>query len=442
MNKKMKLKSCIMLVAMLTVVFTGCGSSEKEDTPKDKEPYIIEPFPEESGDPLAEFCICQSDINTVCESLTNIKVIGDVAIFLPKKASAVYRFTELSPGTVDMKAAYDEFLGLFASLFPGHTFHEDALLFYHQEEENYRKVFDFEDEIMSGKLGRVNLFYDETYLPEASKEWGNQVFLYTGYPAGYGATDVNKGKTASVVKPVIVDESNNVERCLHLSSFDPLDVLECVGGYTPDSTEKVKLLDGEIAINEAVAFYEDYVNNRIPYPAESNCRTAVWWVEVYRISEDVCGIAFLTTTELQNVPYDYLKNGTAHSGTTDSPIVGEGFMIETTDVDFISGFFRKTDAKNIAVHKDIMDFKDALAVVSQNLAGGDTFELRKIEFVYSRFFARTSEGYIDIENPTDEVIPEWKITLYSSKDDYQHICYVQAVDEPVFRYQVRYKEAT
>ena len=27
----------------------------------------------------------------------------------------------------------------------------------------------------------------------------------------------------------------------------------------------------------------------------------------------------------------------------------------------------------------------------------------------------------------------------SSGDDYQHICHVQAVDEPVFRYQVRYK---
>lgn len=436
----MKFRYVILLVAMLTITLMGCGNSKKtEKAPEVKEPYIVEPFPEEDGEPLMEFDLSQSEIALACESLSNITSAEAVELFLPEDASTVYRFTEITPDSVDMKAAYDEFLELFVSLFPGHMFHEDALLFYHEEEEDYRKVFDYEDEIVSGKLGRVDLVYDETYLPELSKEWKDQVFLTSAYPAGYGATDVNKGKLAAMIQPVMVDESNKEERCVHLSSLDPLDSLEYVAGYAPDSTEKIRLADGEIAINEAVAFYEDYVNNRIPYPEDSNIRTVVWWVEVYRVSEDVCGIAFLTTAELQKVPYDYLKNATMHSGTTDSPIVGEGFMIETTDVDFISGLFRKTDAKNIVAHKDIMDFKDALAVVSQNLAGGDVFTLQKIEFVYSRFFARTSEGYIDIENPTDEVIPEWKITLYSSKDDYQHICHVQAVDEPVFRYQVRYK---
>ncbi len=436
----MRIRYFIPIVLLLTATFMGCGNSKKEEkTPEVKDAYITEPFPEEGGEPLAEFSLNREEIASACENLSNISSAESVKLFLPEDASAVYRFTEISPDRVDMKAAYDEFLGLFASLFPGHTFHEDALLFYHWEEEDYRKVFDYEDEIMSGKLGRVDLVYDETYLPELSKEWKDQVFLTSGYPAGYGATEVNKGKLAAMIQPVMVDESSKEERCVPLRSLDPLDILEYVAGYAPDSTEKIRLADGEIAINEAVAFYEDYVNNRIPYPEDSNIRTVVWWVEVYRVSEDVCGIAFLTTAELRNVPYDYLRNATMHSGTTDSPIVAAGFMIETTDVDFIIGLFRKTDAKNIAVHKDILEFADALAVVSQNLAGGDIFTLQKIEFVYSRFFARTSEGYIDIENPTDEVIPEWKITLYSSKDDYQHICHVQAVDEPVFRYQVRYK---
>lgn len=68
------------------------------------------------------------------------------------------------------------------------------------------------------------------------------------------------------------------------------------------------------------------------------------------------------------------------------------------------------------------------------MTDGVVFEIQKIELVYAEIPTKTSEGYIDIENPSSSVSPAWKFTLYNSNDNLRYVCYLDAIDGENFRY--------
>ena len=81
------------------------------------------------------------------------------------------------------------------------------------------------------------------------------------------------------------------ERYATLDSYNPIDYLTYIATYAPDSKESYKLLDKEIPINEAVDFYEHYING-LPYPRDKNFKTVVISVEVYKVTDNVYGYYF------------------------------------------------------------------------------------------------------------------------------------------------------
>ena len=91
---------------------------------------------------------------------------------------------------------------------------------------------------------------------------------------------------------------------------------------------------------------------------------------------------------------------------------------------------------SIKEYKSIVRFEKALDIVASSMTQDVTFEVKRIEFVYSQFPHITAEGYVQTDDgrPTD-VSLVWKFELYNPNDDKYYRCYVSAVDA-TFTYMV------
>lgn len=425
-------RSCLIITLLtLSMLFTGC-SNENSSTDKTTIESLTDAI-----------SIDDNEIKEALNLCTNFNVSQDIYISIPE-TTAVYEYTSRVPSEADMKNYSEGFFDMFEYLFPGHDLDKDYLIYmggslkleYDDDGnivQNYNKVNDWYDKIISGEEGRVNYIYDETrYLDMI--EWKSPVCLELGNPIGYGYTVINKGKTVGLNGSMVYDDNLNAQRYPLLESYDPADWLEYVGTYSPDSAESFTLLDGEIPINEAVDFFEEYIN-ALPYPKESNTDTCVIEVDVLKVTENIYGYYFLTTKEYKGVPFDHMRSGTEHSDFSDySTTGGNAFMIESDDIDIVYGYYRLQTMESINTYTDIVSFENAAKIISEKLSDSVEFEVQKIELIYTEKPNKTSEGYIDTENYCSAITPAWKFTLYNPNDNLTYVCYIDACDGENFRY--------
>lgn len=378
-----------------------------------------------------------NEIEQIVNSCSNLNASQSIYVNVPETA-AVYSYTSFIPTDISMESYYTEFLEMFEYLFPEHGLDENYFIYNsgkYADDGNciYNEVNEWYDELISGEEGRVNFIYDETWFFDMT-EWKSPVCLELGNPIGYGYAVINHGKTVELSNSKVFDADLNSERYPLLEGYDPADWLEYVGTYSPDSTESFRLLDGEIPINEAAAFFEEYINS-LPYPDKSNTGTRVIEVDVLKVTEDIYGYYFLTTMEYQGILFDYMRSGTSHSEFNDyTSLGGNAFMLESSGVDIVYGYYRLQTMESVSSYDSIISFEEAISKISEKLSDNVEFEVQRIDFVYTQKPNKTSEGYIDIENYSAIVEPAWKFTLYNPNDSLTYVCYVDAKDGENFRY--------
>lgn len=393
---------------------------------------------------LSELSVNTKSADHLFDSYSNLEFSEDCYLAIPDHITEIYEYTTTTPLNADMEKYDEHFKGMFDYLFPEHALNNEFLFYIGGNSElvydddgnisqNFHKVSDWYNELISGEEGRVNFLYDETWLRNMT-EWKSPVCLELGNPIGYGYAVINKGKTVEVNNSMVYDELLQAERYPLLESYDPADWLEYVETYSRDSTESFKLADKEMPIDEAVRFFENYINE-LPYPEDANMKTVVMSVDVYKVSEDVYGYYFLTTKEYQGVPFDHMRSGTEHSDFNDySTTGGNAFMVESNDIDIIFGYYRLQTMESVNAYTTIVSLENAAKIMSQKLSDNVEFEVQKIELVYTEKPNKTSEGYIDIENYSAMVAPAWKFTLYNPNDNLTYVCYIDAKDGENFRY--------
>ncbi len=414
-------------------------SSEPEESEKPAEP--TEPV---KGEPVEILPLDEQEVKDVLNGFVNFKASDSIYINVPEKTS-VYDYTYITPDIEgeDIKFYDKAYREMFAYLFPGHEINEEYLLYRggsstrgYDEEGNfhdYNKVRDWYDEIISGKEGHVTFVYDETWYEDMT-EWKSPVCLTLSNPIGYGYAVMNKGKTVGITNTKMYDERLNTERYVGLNGYDPVDWLECVGTYSPESTASFPLLDGEMSICEAVSFVEEYLNS-LPYPEESNVETCVIEVDVLKVNEDIYGYNFLTTKSYEGVPFDHMRSGTQQMSYDDYIAAGGyAFMLESSDVDVFYGYYRRQGMESVTPYTEVVSFENAAKTVSEKLTQNVEFEVEKVEFVYTQLPKLTAMGYIDTENFSCKISPAWKFVLFNPNDDMAYVCYVDAGDETGFRF--------
>ncbi|MDE6761678.1 MAG: hypothetical protein K2J90_13545 [Lachnospiraceae bacterium] len=434
----MKLIRVYILFVATVICFTGCAN--KEDSAK-KAVGAIEMTS------LNHISASNEEVGKIIKSYPNFKISESLSIDVPLDVKEIFEYKANYSIDINMKDYDSEFMAMYEYLFPNHPFDDNYLFYYGGSSdmvyddntgeliEDYHKVKDWHDEIISGKEGKVNYLYDETWHRDIT-EWEPSVCLEIGNPIGYGYAIINKGRTVELSDSKIYDDMLQTDRYPILESYDPVDSLEYIATYSPDSTKQYKLADQKISICNAVNFFEKYINS-LPFPKQKNAKTVVVDVDVYQVNKRTYGYNFLTTKEYQGIRFDHMRaaESNGYYGFDDySSLLGSAFMVESKDVDILYGYYQSENMEEETNYQEIITLKSALKTVSEKLTDYVEFAVRKIELVYTQKYSKTEDGYIDNENMSAEITPAWKITLDNPNDNLTYICYINAVDGGNFRY--------
>lgn len=429
------------VTAIISALLVACtvSSCNKKNEDNDKN------VPQKSS--LSELSVTTDGAKKTFNKISNITASEDMRILVPNNINEIYSYTSHpinDINMINMKDYYDDFMVLFQYLFPNHKINEEYWFYFggsskieYDDEGNkiqdYNKVKDYYNEIISGSEGRVGFLYDETWYRDLT-EWNDPVCLEIGNPMGYGYTTISKGKTVALNDLKILDIFTGFTRYPCLEVFDPADDMQKIASYSPESDQSYKLADKEMPINEAVAFFEEYVNS-LPFPKEKNCRTVVRSVDVFNVTKDVYGYYFNTNKEYLGVQFDYMKDGTVHSGYDNySPTIGSGFMVESDDVDIILGTYLLETVEDSTAYEQIVSFENAAEIIGSNLTDEVTFDAQMIELIYTTTPKKADNGYIDIDDPSEKIEPAWKFTLYNPQDQLVYVCFINAINGENFRY--------
>ena len=383
-------------------------------------------------------------VGYILDSCKNLKMKDDIQLRIPTGEREVYCFTAVRPENPDMQDYYDGFMELYGEFFPGRELNEEFLYYMGGSSEVIRddsgkiirdlyRVKDWKKKILSGKEKGIWFLYDESWH-RVITEWEDCVCLEMGCPVGYGYTVLNKGKTLELSGTKITDYGSDTERYPGLEGYDPSDYLDYVGTYHRDSTVSFRLADREVPICEAVEYFEEYING-LPYPKDANAKTVVLDVDVYHVTGEIYGYNLITTKQYQGVDYDQMKPGTYDFILSDyAPLGGYAFMVESKDVDLLYGYYRMESTENAVAYEEVVGLESVAKRVSEEMSKEVVFEVERIDMVYTRIPKKTEQGYVDIENPSEEGSPSWKFTLFNPNNSTRYFVYVDALTGGNFRY--------
>ena len=462
-GQKMKKLLCFLLILSILAVSSCNKKTDNEDNGK----------------------ISVSDIKKI-DKIENINYKNIKCDLLEVKfdtdAEKVYDYTWSVYPLSSNEQYYNEFRAALKELFPGHAINEKAFLFngerYHElwnshnekmkpiKDDIFNKVTDmvskgeisseqfgeyqikleneyleqhpemklklpcvedYKEDILSGKENVFMFIYSEEDIEKA--DGGSKIFFEAQCPAGNGLFNMNRGVWASEYNALEGKKDQSLE------SYFPDSYLECTGEYRPDSETKIKLLDGEISIKEAVNNFEEEVNSfAFSEYINPDTRIKVGYVYSYKFTEDVSVLKFLCTVSYKGISRDFFPLGMNFNGNSGFPLYSFAFMVKSAEADVIYNYQRVFKTEEEASYDEIINIEAALKTVSENLSDEVEFELLDVELVYfseDMSGALSREGYENVKVKTDA---EWKVSLFNKNDERYYYAYVKAADGTGFHY--------
>lgn len=376
--------------------------------------------------------ISEDNLKNQVDSIENLDLSEDLVISVPKNFSYISEFVLGSESRISNKDFYNDFINLYEYLFPERPMIDSCFQYsginskrtYSQDGamiSDYKTVNESYDSIVSDEEEILTMFYDENSKSDIIE---TPVAMMFTSPICNDLARFNRGECAKLAGT----EINTL--------FYPQEYFDVVGKYQPDSTEKFLLLDKEVSINEAVTFFEDYINN-LPYQRNQGLTsTIVSEVAVLSLDNEHYGFYFLTTTAYGNIPFDRANNGEQRHTNQNSEnynyVISTGLMVKSNEVDYVNGINRSHVINDEKRYQEIVPVDDALSIVSTSLTSNVIFNINKIELIYCSKFP--DEPITTIENALFSTVPSWKFSLYNSNDKMNYICYVNAIDGKNFRY--------
>ena len=387
----------------------------------------------ESTVPLSEINISNENAIAALNEINNITCCESFELTIPEQLETVSSFSYGWGNKKPNKEFYDEFVNTFAYLFPEKQINGELLRYYGENSyiefddngnlsKNMNLVKDYYDDIIDGIEDVHHFYYDE------AAEYGadyrqNYICAIFANPICGNLSNFNKGKIAQITQ---ID--------MYLEVFNPDMYFEYIETYNPNSGQVYHLNDKDVAIYDAVHFYENYINN-MPIPKEktNGMKMCVVSVDVYKVKDGTYGYYFQTAREYGGLPFDYRKSGTVYSGNYGYDVdICNGFMVESNDIDQTYGIYLSGTVINEKKYDRIIPFEKAAELIGDNLTNNVVFQLEKSEIVYC--MKTTDLGVSEIEKIKQDTEAAWKFTLFNPNDQKKYICYVDAIDGSDFRY--------
>lgn len=394
------------------MLLTGCAEQSKPESSAVS-----------NGQDAPQLAVYSGDLNELKDMLNacqNFQCGDDLTAAVPETAE-LYEFTVREHPETDYEAFEAGFAALFSYLLPDEQL-DRAHLYYsgsYGQTEGYDRYRLVDDYLSALRSGEEDFCYGLRYYGDAAK-----VYLAIGAALDHGDALINRGVTQRL--------TGNTAKA---DNFYPQDEYTYLKTVSPDSTENVKLLNGEITVQDAVAAFSAYID-RMPYPKEQNVRTAVHAVEIYQVTEDCCGLLLLTTPEYRGVPIDYWSYG-SYRGVIqyNFPFSYWSWMIETDRPDEMMACFRYRNMENVRSIGKIADIQTAVKAVSGNLSAAVRFEVQRVELAYQQRYIPDANGFVDLKNGQPcTARPVWKFTLKNPNDTMIYVCWLDAETASDFAY--------
>lgn len=206
----------------------------------------------------------------------------------------------------------------------------------------------------------------------------------------------------------------NIDSTLPMYSYDIKKVYNISVNHKKID-EKVSLIDGEIAISEAVQYVEKFLNEELPFEKNNEYIYDVAEVRVLDV-EGQDALGFCVRRNYNGIPFDYVDGVT--DGIFNSDYVderGEVVIIKKNEVDNFCGLTGANDSIEKAGEElhNIVSLDSALNILSENIGENSTYSVYGIEIVYqiSDDASSTEENKIYYGKPV------WKIMSKNLNDD-------------------------
>lgn len=183
------------------------------------------------------------------------------------------------------------------------------------------------------------------------------------------------------------------------------------------SEDKVMLKDGEITIEEAKNFIENYLNNSLPYKKNDDF---IYEVAEIRIldADGQDAIGACVRKKYNEIPFDYIDGTTEGIYNSDFwDDRGEICMAKTNEIDNICGlggdtYFVEKYGKKI---KKMYSFDDALKTVSDSIGENSVYDIYGAEIIYQ--FTPVNKKDDDGEVSKYNGRLQWKVVARNENDD-------------------------
>lgn len=371
---------------------------------------------------------CQVNIASLSK-YDNLNISNGIEIDIPNSISEISSFSIKYMDRESNKDFYNSFIETMQFLFPSHKINNQFLYYYgnnsyYEVDDNgnvvndLHKVNDYYNKIINDEEDVLYFLYDETW--ESNKCISNPICAEFTSPI---CNDLSKFCKGNIL--------NYTEDTIGLESIQIKTLFPIISKENKNSEEYIKLSDKEISINEAVSVYEDYINS-IPCKGNENFKMMVCNVDVLKLDSNTNGLFFNTTVSYNGIPFDYTESGVFRRGMDDyNFIIGEGFMLESSDIDYAYGIYRNLCVIDEIKQTKILSCENAVESLSNNLTNSVVFDLNKIELIYLEKNNTNSNHDIADEY---SITPYWKFTLFNNSDKLTYTCYVNCLNDEFLYY--------
>ena len=371
----------------------------------------------------------QEEAAELINKMPNLTASNGIHVNAPKSIDHVSTFYLGGIEPLPVEEGIENFKEAFSYLFPGHEFDEECFFYnggssdseYERDEKGnttkviryFNKIKDKYQQLVSGEEEMMLFIYNERFTDKKDK-----VNLVARSPFGNDISIVNKGVANRIAQ--------NNEYAKVDEHFTPSSNFRFIKSCSPDSEEKVKLLNGEISVKDAAAFYEEYINN-IPCYIDQFLTMSVNKVEIYEVNDKLNCLNFVTSPQYDSIPFGGVESfGTGEKSQRYYLHLGYGHMISTDDVDGFYGAFKMETVVDETQYKEHVSLERALEIVSEEMTGHIDFKVESVRFVYC--FNESISGY-NFSETREPVFPAWKMELYNENDGLEYTCYVNALSE-------------
>lgn len=194
-----------------------------------------------------------------------------------------------------------------------------------------------------------------------------------------------------------------------------------------DLSDKYKLLDKEVTVEEAVESAENYINSIYPYTGENGIKSKVYDVYVYKIKDSGETVfKFNRTENYKGIDVQEVINGQTSFGEEnekygeETGIMSECFMIESGKIDVYYGEYNSyTEPKEITNYDTILSLETVLNNVSKELSKlpGVNFEVTQIKMQYRMFNDKENDKAMYI-------VPYWRVDLFNPVNNDAYVALV------------------